>query len=433
MAKITAPIALSTVGAALGFSAEETRRMGLGGLCNGEHGRTSMWARYKPVRHPSLLPLTEQQRLSVAYGMAEPEGAVCGHPADTAWQERLWRYAPPRGGFKEPFRLTDWDGYRTGRTAPVATPGTIYLSPLDNNGTLRFPFGTGASGIVASDNLGVDDFPTLADYYPCVALTFDVRGTSYTRIATAASTFGDSIASAVSLKVNALREYLTDRFSYFMCGCSTCQTDLGPAPAARYIVLPSDAPLRDSIILSTSLPLRFTFDRVRAGAVGAGSLFGGRPVSEYNPLGTIIPDTGGDNIGGDNSDSYKYLNVGSRATVSFRIEIYNYGSTAITIPANALYCSVSNNLAGATPPLAPAAAVCVFDGIIMNTASSITIPAGETVACAISWPEYCCIRNAAGGTVMLGPTRRFNAGFRLHLNSNSPTTIASTGLNISNY
>ena len=76
MAKITAPIALSTVGAALGFSAEETRRMGLGGLCNGEHGRTSMWARYKPVRHPSLLPLTEQQRLSVAYGMAEPEGAV---------------------------------------------------------------------------------------------------------------------------------------------------------------------------------------------------------------------------------------------------------------------------------------------------------------------------------------------------------------------
>ena len=327
MTKISAPISIAGVAAALRLQAHDAQRGGIGYLCGNTHGRIATWARYKPVRHPSIEPLSSEQWREANHGLIPPEGAQAGHPSDAAWRNRVWTYAAPRGGESEPFRLSDFDGYDTTAAAPVATPGTLYAGPTDATGSLSFNFGAGLSTVAGASTLSLSDFAALDNYYPCVAVFFDVDGTTYTRIITAPITFANG-GSRISLPVAALRSTGAREFTYFMCGCSAPQTSLGIAPAASYIVLPSDTPLTDSISLSDTLPLRVRFLRVRRGGLGSGTFFGGFDVADYNPVGSIIINPGGDFTIGSEGDTtggaqYRYFNVGSTATVSFRISLQN--------------------------------------------------------------------------------------------------------------
>lgn len=429
-AKISAPVSIEAVRSALGLPGAC-----LATLCAGAHGRTLRWASRKPVRFAAMRPLSADEWRTADHGLRPPSGAVAGGAFDPAWRRLLWDYAAPRGGADEPFRLSDWEGYATDASAPVATPGTLRIGPLDTSGTLRFSFGRGFLGIVGNDTLGLSDFGTLADYYPCVAIGFTGHdGTAYTRIITASSTIGSG-ATSVSVPISTLRGFSTDRLTYFMCGCSAVQTALGVPPSARYIVLPSDAPLEGEILVSDSLPLVVSFDRVQAGTLGGALLFHGKEVAQYNPMGTIIPYPGGnfDPDAGTTTDAYKYLNVGTRATVAFKTTFKNFGSTSLRIPRTSLYCRVVRNLAGATTPVMSIDALREFDGSIMKAADAITLSAGQSKQYAIGWTEYACVRNAAGTVVNLPDTRTFNAAFMLYADSSGATTLGSSALNISNY
>ena len=69
------------------------------------------FARYKPVKHPSVTPITEAQRRSVNHGIVIPDvvtgSAISGALImDAAGND--WEYEHPTGGANEKFRLSDF-------------------------------------------------------------------------------------------------------------------------------------------------------------------------------------------------------------------------------------------------------------------------------------------------------------------------------------
>lgn len=438
--KITAPVSVVATASFLGLPAER-KSYDIGYLCGNTHGRIKVWSASKPMRHPSLLPLTAEQKREVNHGMLPPAFVAAGMPTDASWRAQVWRYGAPRGSFyNEPYRLSDFDGYETDAKAPAETPGTLTIGPLDTGGTVRFVFGSALS-IVGTTNLSLHDFAYLDNYYPCVVLYFrDKNGTEYVRCKTGSVKFGATGSYSVEIPVAQIRSLgAVGDIDYFMCGCAMLQTTLGVPHSSSYVVLPCDTPLGDRIIQSDTLPLRLWFDRMTAGIVTNAGLFRGAAVADYNPLGHIIPNPGDDTIHPDEPSgaNYKYYNVGNRATLSISIKFSNLGMSSLNIPRTSLYCQVANNLAGYTSPLAQVPSLLRFDsenGSYIQPADAIQLSAGDTAKYLVAWPEYCCVRNASGGIVALGDTKRFNAGFHLYYGSGSGRiALGSIGINISNY
>ena len=426
-------VSVAGVASALGVAAD-TRARQVGYLCGNAHGLINMWARGKPVRYPSTMPLSDGQRSKADQGLVPPDGGQAGTPVSGEWMEKVWRCAPPRGGADEPYRLSDFLHYDPDARPPVSTPGTQYISPLDSGSALRFSFGASLSSIAGTGDLTLGDFDYLKNYYPCVALNF---GDGFVRCITGTRRFGEAGPSLVNLPVSALLGFAAGEFEYFMCGCSVCQTALGVPPSAAYVVLPSERPLRDRIVVSSGRVLDVYFERVTPGILGSALMFRGEPVSDYNPAGGIVPDPG--TGPGGPMPAYRYLNVGGtygRSTASFSMRVTNPNMKAVSIPASALKASVSGNLAGKTTIPAPVPALKRFkgEGSVMESAGSISLGPGESARYAVSWPENCCIMDERNHTVQLGDTRRFNAGFSLLYNSGSTTVrLGSVGINISNY
>lgn len=109
--KITAPISITTdVSPVLGVSNYD-----LGYLCANTHGKINMWAKYKPVRYNKMAEITENERAATNYGLQfgivyTGEGLV----NEAKKTNSGWAYLPPRGGsYNEPYRLSDFDKYRT--------------------------------------------------------------------------------------------------------------------------------------------------------------------------------------------------------------------------------------------------------------------------------------------------------------------------------
>lgn len=438
--KITAPISVVATAAFLGLPAER-KSYDVGYLCGNRHGRIKVWSPSKPMRHPSLQPLTAEQKREANHGMTPPAFVAAGMPTDPSWRAQVWSYGAPRGAaYDEPYRLSDFDGYDTTAKAPAETPGTLTIGPLDTGGTLRFVFGSAIS-IVGITNLTLHDFAYLDNYYPCVVLYFsDKDGTEYVRCKTGSVKFGATGSYSVEIPISQIRSLGAEGdITYFMCGCSTLQSSLGVPLSSSYVVLPCDSPLDDRIVLSDTLPLRLWFDRMMAGIATGSGFFRGVAVADYNPLGQIIPRPDDDTIqpGEPVGSNYKYYNVGRSATLSISIKFTNNGTSSVNLPRTSLYCQVANNLAGYTSPLAQVPSLLRFDsedGSYVQPTDAIQLSAGETAKYLVSWPEYCCVRNASGGIVALGDTKRFNAGFHLYYGSGSGRiAIGSIGINISNY
>lgn len=436
---MTPRVTLPAVAALLGL----TQAPDLGTLCRDAHGRTNMWARRKPVAVASLRPITDEQRRHADYGLRKPDGGEAAMPTDAEWRRRVWTYAPPAGGSAQPFRLSDWDGYDPDARPPVSTPGLLSVTPVDT-AARRFVFGPAASGVASSSDLRLTDLEALDDFYPCLVLLWTgADGTTQLRARTGSRTFGQTAsgtligAPAVSITTTELRSLGTASLHYFMCACSELQTGLAWPRAGRYLVLPSARPLMDTITISDTLPLAFTFMQVAGLKAAAGGFWHGQDADRYNPLGHIIPmpdDSGELTPGGSTPDNYEYLTLGPSATVSLLVTVTNHGDSAVAIQRTQLYCRVARNLAGyTTRPTAPAALLLrPAAGGQLQEASAITVAAGASATYVIVWPDYCCVRNASGGIVAVDSgTRAFNAGFHLCLgNANGAPVIASIGLNI---
>lgn len=102
---IVAPVSIRDVQIATGCGDND-----LGTLIT--NANINMWARFKPVRYPSVGLITDAQRASVNHGITLPDitrGSItASNVMDAAANAATWGYDKPTGGASEPFRLADF-------------------------------------------------------------------------------------------------------------------------------------------------------------------------------------------------------------------------------------------------------------------------------------------------------------------------------------
>ena len=120
---IKAPVAMSDVQAVIGSQSTD-----LGTLCS--HININKFARFKPVRYPSVGLITNANRQSVAHGIVFPDVVIVSQITGAAIQDAAandWDYQLPVGGASSPYRLSDFgnvesrnsDGYFHGAVPPI--------------------------------------------------------------------------------------------------------------------------------------------------------------------------------------------------------------------------------------------------------------------------------------------------------------------------
>lgn len=103
---IVAPVSIRDVQIATGCGDND-----LGTLIT--NANINMWARFKPVRYPSVGLITDSQRASVNHGISIPTPVTYGsvraqEVMDAAANYGDWAYLKPTGGASQPFRLADF-------------------------------------------------------------------------------------------------------------------------------------------------------------------------------------------------------------------------------------------------------------------------------------------------------------------------------------
>lgn len=103
---IVAPVSIRDVQIATGCGDND-----LGTLIT--NANINMWARFKPVRYPSVGLITDAQRASVSHGISIPTpetgtSVTSQKVIDAAANYGDWAYLKPTGGASQPFRLADF-------------------------------------------------------------------------------------------------------------------------------------------------------------------------------------------------------------------------------------------------------------------------------------------------------------------------------------
>ena len=77
----------------------------VGRLCI--HPNINKWSKWKPVRHRSLVPISQAQLASTNFGLKPPTPKT----NYTLVMDAEWEYLKPTGGLSSPYRLTDFINY----------------------------------------------------------------------------------------------------------------------------------------------------------------------------------------------------------------------------------------------------------------------------------------------------------------------------------
>lgn len=117
----------------------------LGYACTNQHGKTNMWARYKPEAIGGPAPLTEAQRKANNYGIKPSIDTAFGGVSDNAVNAKAlsqvtFIYTPPSSTHWH--RITDWAGYAHMVSAPHGAPDDVNV-----------PFGTTSIDIGLSQHI----------------------------------------------------------------------------------------------------------------------------------------------------------------------------------------------------------------------------------------------------------------------------------------
>lgn len=164
----------------------------VGRLCI--HPNVNKWSRWKPVRHPKVTPLTEEDLQSVNYGLF-----VYSPTADYTLltpSPSMWSYFKPRGDTVspiEPYRLEDFRNYNHEGQPVVSIPNNSVIvnkivDPVLNMQINLITYATipvGDPSIMRIEDLDI----SIGDLY--YAIAFEWLGQRYVK--TAAGTIGDFI------------------------------------------------------------------------------------------------------------------------------------------------------------------------------------------------------------------------------------------------
>lgn len=155
--KIEAPVGAWEAGKVLGVRSGD-----IGTVCTST--RINPWAKHKPVNHPKIEPLTDEERASVQYGMTNiplfanqadmASFVVSDTPAPiTGSASEYWAYELPP--YNRPKRLSDFDGYwhQAIRCIEPLEIDRIDVSGMADNDLIcfDFPVATEAANLKISD------------------------------------------------------------------------------------------------------------------------------------------------------------------------------------------------------------------------------------------------------------------------------------------
>ena len=150
---IKAPVEIADIQAVIGSQSTD-----LGTLCS--HININKFARFKPVRYPSVGLITNANRQSVAHGIVFPDVVIVSQITGAAIQDAAandWDYQLPVGGASSPYRLSDFgnveslnsNGYYHGAVPPIQV---VYP-----RGGWTFSRGSTQRSLVISIDLDPDD------------------------------------------------------------------------------------------------------------------------------------------------------------------------------------------------------------------------------------------------------------------------------------
>ena len=146
-----------------------------GYICKGDHGKTKLWAKYKPFRYPSVEDPTETQRAAAKYGINVPfvNTSQIGENIE-------WAYAAPRGGNTEPYRLDDFIGYNHAATPSIEIwiPDKTYLNKQDSNSFVIIAFDDYATSYTDGSLKVVELFNSdnVVSWYPGLLVVHPTKG-----------------------------------------------------------------------------------------------------------------------------------------------------------------------------------------------------------------------------------------------------------------
>lgn len=226
------------------------------------------YAKYKPVRYPTLSTPTDAQRKVINYGIKAP--VASGNPADT--KLTAWEYQRPRGkgggenGANEWYRLLDFENYCSRATSPIICRGDIEITQAGGPENLAvFSNSVG--------NMTYQDYGTLEGYYLAVFLVGQT-GQHLPYLKTASAPFGDLMAPTLTLEYDELPSVDFPNgtvIEYYLCLCDTkkevLNTNPGLPAGANYLPLPYFGSDTISSFIGTftkrqGYDVRITFDSV---------------------------------------------------------------------------------------------------------------------------------------------------------------------------
>lgn len=181
---ISSPISLRDVQTALGEKFTE-----LSTACTSS--KINMFAKYKPVRYPSVVPLNgdERQGIHKDWGLILPKStSVTDIIKEINGHSNGWTYERPTGGSASPYRLSDFEGYNhNAKFEPTLSAPTVVENGIQGK-TMRVSFSmqlfsTSPDQIEHPENSDIIQLSDLsiADYYFGVYLK-QVGGSQYVQV-----------------------------------------------------------------------------------------------------------------------------------------------------------------------------------------------------------------------------------------------------------
>lgn len=197
---ITEPVSIDDVRTVLGLP-RSPENNDVGYLCSNRHGKINHWAKHKPVRWDGLFSQSYKGSLpSYNPDMYRGQNQNCGLniPKVDRANNPYWAIESPRGvipaqGIYEPYRLSDFLGYRQNALPPFTTTMPLSLSNAQGSTfTLQIASTVGRENMIDLDDIrcyvDVDEYVALGEMYLGIIINNRFM-TSTTKINAADSTY----------------------------------------------------------------------------------------------------------------------------------------------------------------------------------------------------------------------------------------------------
>ncbi len=224
------------------------------------HGRTNMWAKFKPEDVGGPAPIDIGTRKNNNFGL-RVKNANSGQSGIVGYQGATmntvnnllateWTYQPPTGWM----RISDWIGYDAQSVAPMVPPGDLSL-----------PFGQNTLNVsprqvpIITSNLDISDFGYAEEngLYLCVLIWKDGSSNVYFLTSSAKISSTDAARKTVAISSNDL-DSIGEQMNYLMCLSSAPHTSLSASiPGATFWPLPCETPPKGTITVEDDMPVYF--------------------------------------------------------------------------------------------------------------------------------------------------------------------------------